>query len=158
MVRSHALYERVGPGPLGACIGGSRIRLASTSEWLVGSCTDKRNQRFLMFSIGDGRMGLSVRVKEDHEFGLPRRVSGWRGHARQLHNLKNPIHITNILNWPTMPTSLRQPKPSLGFYGADLFPRRARSPNFPYTFRWYTINASPIETPSNDASHMQISR
>ena len=43
LVRSHAFYERVGPEPLGACTGGSRIRLASTSEWLVGSCPDKRN-------------------------------------------------------------------------------------------------------------------
>ena len=49
-------------GSAGACIGGSRIRLASTSERLVGSCPDKRNQRFLMFSTGEGRLGLSVHV------------------------------------------------------------------------------------------------
>ena len=49
-------------GSVGACIRGSRIRLASTSERLVGSCPDKRNHRFLMFSTEEGRLGLSVRV------------------------------------------------------------------------------------------------
>ena len=86
---------------------------------------------FFLFSIGEGRLGLSVREWEDHEFGLPRRVSGWRGHARQLHNMKNPINISNILSWPTMPTTLRQARLLLRFDGAVLFPRRVRSPNVP---------------------------
>ena len=36
---------------------------------------------------GAGPPGLSMRVYEDHNFGLARQIIGWRDHARTLENL-----------------------------------------------------------------------